>query len=1005
MVDDDADEARVERLLEQILESGHSPEEACRDCPQLLPEVRAGLRQLRQLEEDVGALFPPSTDRDSSSPGLLLPAPLPVVPGYEVLGVLGRGGMGIVFRARHLRLNRPVALKMILSGEFALPTQRQRFLREAESIAAISHPNIVQVYNAGESEGRPWFTMELVEGGSLAQKIDGAPQPVATSAALVAGIAEGVAVAHRRGIVHRDLKPGNILLTADGTPKVTDFGLARWSDETGTTTLGDSPVGTPSYMAPEQARGQGQLIGLATDVYGLGAILYELLTGRAPFRAESSTATLQQVINEQTVPPARLNPRVPRDLQTICLKCLQKEPSRRYPTAAELAQDLRRFERGEPVVARAPGRAERLVMWARRRPTHAALYATLTAAVLLLLALVGVELHWSGQRRAAVRAAEQDLAEADQRLQESNLPRARRALERARGRIGTDAPAGMQQRFADQERIQNLLQRLDTIRLGRAMNVEGHFRRRESDQEYEQAFDAAGFGPFKLAPKVVAERINRSPARAELIAALDDWALCSAQDGLRRTWLMNTARLADPDPWRDRVRNPWDFWVGAHIKELAQSAPLQGQSLQILVGLGERLMHVDPSSAVPYLLRVQQQNPSDFYANFSLGRALYPDPMAIAYFQAAVALRPDAAAPLAYVGALLKSQGHPQEALPYLQRALQLDPREPSTRTYLAGALSALGRDDDAINQYQVALRLDGTMGWVRNDLGMTLQRTGRPNEAVEQYKQAIQYDPRATWPRYNLAEVLSTLGQQAQAIDQLHELVGINPDDAPAQFRLAQLLVNDGRLEEARVAWQKALDTSPDDHAHWFGYAELCLYLGETDEYRRNRLNLLVNFGDCKDATVCERTAKACLLLPWETYELKLAAALADRAEAAHRKGQDDSHPYDLFAQGLAAYRLGRFDDAIAIMKGKAAKVTRPCPQLITAMALFQKGEHDPAQKILSEALRAFDWNQRLEPGRGEEFWVAHILRREAEALVQPQLRSNSSSRPASTSPAAGAE
>ena len=252
---------------------------------------------------------------------------LPRVLGYEVQGVLGRGGVGVVYQARHVRLNRPVALKMLLAGAYAVPEELERFLREAEAVAGLRHPNIVQVYDIGDMDGRPYFTMELVEGGSLAKKLAGTPEPARRAAALVSAMAGAVHAAHLSGIVHRDLKPANVLLTADGTPKVTDFGLARRLEGGGGLTLSGAPLGTPSYMAPEQARGDKAAIGPATDIYALGAILYECLTGRPPFRAETPAATLQQVLADEPVPPVRLNPRVPRDLDTICLKCLHKEPS------------------------------------------------------------------------------------------------------------------------------------------------------------------------------------------------------------------------------------------------------------------------------------------------------------------------------------------------------------------------------------------------------------------------------------------------------------------------------------------------------------------------------------------------------------------------------------------------------------------------------------------------------------------------------------------------------
>ncbi len=375
-------------LLEEMLDSGRTPEEVCRDCPELLPDVHRRWEEFRLVDEELAALFPdPETpSRADAIVAVPHPAELPEVRGYRVEALLGRGGMGVVYRAWHLRLNRAVALKMLLAGPCARPEELERFLRESQAVASLGHPNIVQVYDIGDADGRPYFTMELVEGGNLADQIRGVPQPANQAAACVATLAEAIHAAHQSGIVHRDLKPANILLTRDGTPKVTDFGLARRLDGDEGLTLSGVPVGTPSYMAPEQARGERQAIGPATDVYALGAILYELLAGRPPFRAESATATLQQVLTAEPVSPTRLNPQVPRDLTTICLKCLSKEPHRRYASAAALAEDLRRFLRGEQIAARRAGRLERLARWARRSPAQAALLA---AAVLVALAAAG----------------------------------------------------------------------------------------------------------------------------------------------------------------------------------------------------------------------------------------------------------------------------------------------------------------------------------------------------------------------------------------------------------------------------------------------------------------------------------------------------------------------------------------------------------------------------------------------------------------------------------------
>ena len=381
------DDGLLSQLIDELLNSQATPEEVCASCPELLPQVRARWQNMRLLRANLDALFPPPTESGASAPATSPEGPaLPEVPGYEVRGELGRGGMGVVYRAWHLRLNRPVALKMLLAGPCARPDELERFLREAEAVAALHHPNIVPVYDAGEVDGRPYFTMELVEGGDLAEQIRGVPQPAHQAAALTATLAEAIHAAHQSGIVHRDLKPSNVLLSGDGTPKVADFGLARRLEGDEGLTLSGAPMGTPSYMAPEQARGDKRAIGPATDVYALGAILYELLTGRPPFKAESGAATLQQVVAEEPVSPARLNPRVPRDLETICLKCLHKEPRRRYASAAALADDLRRFEKGEPIAAHPLGRLERLARWARRRPAAAVLLA---GALLVATAVLG----------------------------------------------------------------------------------------------------------------------------------------------------------------------------------------------------------------------------------------------------------------------------------------------------------------------------------------------------------------------------------------------------------------------------------------------------------------------------------------------------------------------------------------------------------------------------------------------------------------------------------------
>ena len=353
-------------------------------------------------------------------------AAFPTVAGYEMLGELGRGGMGVVYLARNARLDRLCALKMISAGELADPDVSARFLAEATTVARLRHPHIVQIHHIGDHEGRPFFELEHVEGGSLASRLDGTPWPPADAARLAETLARAMQEAHRLGIVHRDLKPGNVLMTAAGQPKIADFGLAKLLGGGSDLTRTESIMGTPSYMSPEQAWGHARQVGPAADVYALGAILYELLTGRPPFKGANVFETVEQVKSIEPVPPSRLQPSLPRDLETICLKCLQKEPGQRYETAAALADDLRRYLSGEPIHARRSGRAEQAWKWCRRNPTRALL--TAVSGVLLLSLTLGpaitsiVWLHERASQRAAADQLRETYAAQARSLRQSGQP-------------------------------------------------------------------------------------------------------------------------------------------------------------------------------------------------------------------------------------------------------------------------------------------------------------------------------------------------------------------------------------------------------------------------------------------------------------------------------------------------------------------------------------------------------------------------------------------------------
>jgi predicted Ser/Thr protein kinase len=329
---------------------------------------------------------------------------------YELLEKIGRGGMGVVHKARQIRLGRIVAVKMIRAGEDADPEERQRFHREAKSIAQLRHPNIVQVYAVGEQDGQPFFSMEYADGGNLAQKIAGKPLPAQQAAAWLESLARAMYYAHQQKIVHRDLKPSNVVLTADGVPKITDFGLAKWLEGAAPSTQDGTIVGTASYMAPEQAAGRVKETGPLSDVYALGAILYEMLTGRPPFHAETSLKTMQLVQTQEPVRPRTLNPKLDPELEAVCLKCLEKEPRRRYASAEALAVDLERWLRGDATLAR-PQRWPWRILRAMRRPPIrkvAAAFLVGFSAVIGVIAFLTIQAFFPSPTREEVQAKQRE---------------------------------------------------------------------------------------------------------------------------------------------------------------------------------------------------------------------------------------------------------------------------------------------------------------------------------------------------------------------------------------------------------------------------------------------------------------------------------------------------------------------------------------------------------------------------------------------------------------------
>ncbi len=427
------------------------------------------------------------------------------IPGYDILAELGRGGMGVVYKARQRDLPRTVAVKMILAGGHAGEQELARFRTEAEAVARLQHPNIVQVFEVGEASGHPFLALEYCEAGSLADRIDGTPQPPRQAAQLVETLARAVHAAHQKDIVHRDLKPANVLLDAEGRPKITDFGLAKKLDTAAGPTVSGAVMGTPSYMAPEQAAGRGHQVGPGADVYALGAILYELLTGRPPFKAPTALDTMLQVLADEPVPPRRLQPLVPRDLDTICLKCLEKEPRKRYLRAQDLADDLGRFLRFEPIAARPARALYRLGKFARRNKI---LMGAISAVSFAMLAgVIGISLSLA-RARAAEREARSAQAEAEHLLEVSHRDAVRLATRRGAWNTVLEIT---QQALASDPPDANAL-RLDRVRALCAL-----YRTPQAARELEDLSHRADLG--ELQPQVLLWQadleMNRSSAAME----------------------------------------------------------------------------------------------------------------------------------------------------------------------------------------------------------------------------------------------------------------------------------------------------------------------------------------------------------------------------------------------------------------------------------------------------------------------------------------------------------
>ncbi len=781
----------------------------------------------------------------------------PEVEGYELLAELGRGGMGVVYKARQHRLRRLVALKMIRAGSLAKPEDLARFRVEAEAVANLRHTNIIQIFDIGEIGGLPFVTLELLEGGSLAGLLAGTPQPEGSSAELITTLARAIHVAHEAGIVHRDLKPSNILFSSDGTPKITDFGLAKRLEEDGHTETGQV-MGSPSYIPPEQAEGRAKEVSAATDVYALGAILYEMLTGRPPFKGVTPMETVFKVLREDPVPPSRLQSQVSRDLETICLKCLAKEPYKRYASAEALALDLDRYSSGQPVRARRTPFWERGLKWVRRRPTTSSLSAV-GCVVAAILVIAGLRSH--ANRQGSMRQEEKWIA-AERVEVETTLAKARDDFMDHRDVV--ESLSNLETKIRNEPRLAELHVRAVSL-LEKARWRQGEQQARvEARDRYQEFFrrhDDALFQDTELTGLDPTDNVRA--IRKSSLAALSLYAAAGRSGD---PWALAPLVALNAQEQKDITLGCYEMLM---VQAEAVAQPLPGeyadQQAREAIGILERaaeLLH-EPTHAIHLRRaacleragdtagaerersaadRVQPDGPLD---HFLSGLERYKAgflPQAKRHFEAALRAQPNHfwAQCLLAICDLNSRPAQPAEAKAYLTACLQSHAElawlyllrgfasgmlgvkagsqvEAKAQFEAAGADYREVLERDPKRKYQYALLVNR---------GLLHFQSGKLAEAVEDLKQAIVINPRQVNAYVTLAQVNRREHKLDQALENLAHAIVLNPESAAlyrmrARWRLENSEVTRAVREAALVDLREAIRLAAagsgelaDDHA-----------------------------------------------------------------------------------------------------------------------------------------------------------------------------------------------
>jgi tetratricopeptide (TPR) repeat protein len=968
---------------------------------------------------------------------------------FRIVREVGRGGMGVVYEAEQLSLGRRVALKVLPLASTMDARQLQRFQNEARAAAGLHHTNIVPVYFVGSERGVHYYAMQFIEGRDLASVIAQQRAPESDKAAdpetapalespdgnaeippfaglstarltkpleyfhMVARLgvqaAEALDHAHQMGIVHRDIKPANLLVDANARLWVTDFGLAQMQSDTRLTMTGDL-VGTLRYMSPEQALARRDVVDQRTDVYSLGATLYELLTLQPVFTGRDRQELLRQLALEEPRRPRRVNRAIPQDLEIIVLKALERNPADRYATAQEMADDLRNFLEDRAIRARRPSLSKRLRRWCVR---HKALVTGIGVLILSVLILGG--LAWSREQyQQAVLTKEigEDLRVADVFETEDRWPESLKVLERASARLQTAGPPPLRERVEQRRKNADMVVRLEDARLQCAVWGESGLDYQGTALAYAVAFASYELSLVTLSPEEAAQRVRASAIRTQLVAALDDWSFANdtvqpdSGEPIRRV-----ARLADDDPWREQLRNPALLKDRAALERLADKEATLTEPPAYLHLLSVALYRAKSKVVATRLLRqAHDRNPADFWINFALAECLHNEPAtldeALGFCRVALALRPRTPVVYNNVGIILKEQKKlagamdawrkaielkPDYADPYYnlgnvlfrqkklaeaevahRRAIQLKPDFALAYIGLANVLSDQKRLAEAEAAFRTAIQLKPDFALAYNNLGYILQQEKKLPEAEAAFRTAIQLQPDFAKAHNNLGNILEEQKKVPEAVEAYRKAIQLQPDFAEPYNGLGTVLAKQKKLPEAVDAFRKAIQLQPDFALGYYNLGNALNDQGKQAEAEgafHRAIEVKPDFaeaynflgvtlvGQNKLPEAADAWRKAIQIQPdYALAYFNLGNVLRDQvmlteAERAFRKAVDFQHDYSQahWNLGLVLRRQGRFMDSVVEIKRGYELVSR------------NPGGTDPKAKVVREAERLVELDAKL--------------------------------------------